>query len=335
MSCVQLIKMKKLFPLIISILSLNANCQPKDLEGFWILERTVYENGMPLEINHPLYSSFVSYEFEKKSVKISDTYFDDVKYTQDYIDVGFRKINYKFQDGSLILQDMSDDMISIYSKFETYLDNHPEFLSRLQTDGEDTLLLSNPVIEPKFNHKSSFDDFMRDNIGEYTKQHKHNILFKARYTLTKENKIKDIEIIKGISKKFDQQFIKALLKAEKYLENRTNYDILLEHKFNFFKMHNYWNSPNAKTFGEVHYKAEEYFELNQFKQVIDEYSKIDMGILDNQIDRFKGSLREAYLNIVISYLALNDKEKACEVMSNIGDKTNFYVRNYIIDFCEN
>lgn len=326
--------MKKLFYLLLITTSVNLCSQSSDLKGYWILERTVYENGNFLEINNPLYSSFTSLEFNKNSVKINGKHFESIYYP-DSMKVGFRNIDYKFQDGYLIIQDKHENKISVFSKYEDYIKKHPEFLSETKVIDNDTILLANDVIAPSFNQKVTFEDFLRKNIGEYTKQQIKNVLFKANFVFTKNHKIRNINITQGISKKFDKQFIDALQKAENYLMNKTDYDIIIEHKFNFVKMHNYYDSENAKIFHEIDRKAGEYYELNQFEKVITEYSKFNLDLLANQKDRFQHEIWEAYLKLGISYLALNRKEKACNAFDKIGKKTNFFVRNYLTDFCEN
>jgi len=56
--------------------------------------------------------------------------------------------------------------------------------------------------------------------------------------------------------------------------------------------------------------------------------------LDIKNNRFKTLIKECLLDLGISYLAIGQNENACKTFERIGDKTDFEIRNYLIDFCE-
>ena len=58
--------------------------QNTNLSGTWILDKTIYEDGNYLEINHPLFSNFTEYEFFSNNLKINGQKFN-AKYHQNSI----------------------------------------------------------------------------------------------------------------------------------------------------------------------------------------------------------------------------------------------------------
>lgn len=322
---------KKILLLLTFINFINVHSQK--LNGTWILEKTVYENGNPLEINHTLYSTFTKYDFLTNSIKINDQKFN-AKYENNSIKLDFRELFFSFENNYLLIQEKGDNKIQILSKKEDFLSKNIEFISDIEIRNQDTLYISNEVYKPQFNNELTFEDFLRKNISKYTSESTKNNLFKSEFVLTKEGKIKDIKILSGISKSFDNEFIVALNKAEKYFINETGKDFLIKHNFNFFQMFKGLTEKLEKEFYAIQKKGNLYFENNEFEKAIAEYEKLKIMDLDSIKDRLGFLYSEAFINLGISYLVVNKNEEACNSFLKVGDLRNFKVRNYLINFCK-
>jgi tetratricopeptide (TPR) repeat protein len=309
------------------------NVHSQKLNGTWILEKTVYENGNPLEINHTLYSTFTKYDFLTNSIKINDQKFN-AKYANNSIKLDFRELLFSFDNNYLLIQEKGDDKIQILSKKEDFLSKNIEFKSEIEIRNLDTLYIRNEVYKPQFNNELTFEDFLRKNISKYRSESTKNNLFKSEFVLTKDGKIKDIKILRGISKSFDTEFIIALNKAEPYFKNDTGKDFLIKHNFNFFQMFKGVTEKIEKEFYAIQKKGNLHFENNEFDKAIIEYEKLNIMDLNSIEERLGFLYSEAFTNLGISYLAVNKNDEACNSFLKVGDKRNFKVRNYIINFCK-
>lgn len=307
--------------------------QNTNLSGTWILDKTIYEDGNYLEINHPLFSNFTEYEFFSNNLKINGQKFN-AKYYQNSIKLDYRELMYSFQNEYLLVQEKGDNKIQIFLKKDDFITKYPIFKSEQKIINQDTIYISNDVFKPKFENDLNFEDFLRKNIPSYNNASTKNNIFKSEFILTKENLIKDINITQGISKSFDNEFITALKKAQPYFKNETGKDLLIRHNFNFFKMFGALTNKSEKDFYSIQKKAKEYFEKNEFEKAVSEYEKLnninDLIILK---EKFGFVYNEAFINLGISYLAINKIENACSSFKKVGGFTNFSVRNYLIIYC--
>lgn len=322
--------MKNTFSIMFIFISiiLNAN----NLTGKWILNKIVYDNGDNLEVNHQLYSIFTCYEFNENYLKINGVKFN-AKYSNNLIKLENRILEFSFENNFLLVKEKGDNLIYIFSKKNDFLNNNNEFLSNYIVNANDTIYRANEVLKPEFNYDIDFDEFIRKNIPSYSSVVGDNFLFKAEFVFTKNNEIKDVTIIKGISNTFNTEFVNALMNAKKYMKNDVDKDLIITHSFNFFKMYNGLVGKQEKQFYLIQEKAKNYFENNQFEKAVLEYKKIEELDSTSLKERLLFLYNESYLKLGISYLALNQREKACECFNKIGGKELFYVRNYLIDFC--
>lgn len=152
------------------------NVHSQKLNGTWILEKTVYENGNPLEINHTLYSTFTEYEFLTNSIKINDQKFN-AKFTNNSIKLDFRELLFSFENNYLLIQEKGDDKIQILSKKEDFLSKNIEFKSEIEIRNQDTLYISNEVYKPQFNNELTFEDFLKEKTSRNTHQNLQKTIY--------------------------------------------------------------------------------------------------------------------------------------------------------------
>ena len=324
---------KKLIVLIIFTNLISSYSQNSVLNGTWILDKTVYEDGKSLEINHPLYSTYTEYEFLANSIKINEHKFN-AKYIQNSIKLDFRELLFSFKNNKLLIQEKGDNKIQIFSKKEDFLEKYPEYKTEIEIRDQDTVYIANNIFRPKFNNELTFDDYLRKNISSYSSACAKNNLFKSKFIVTKEGKIKDIIIINGISKLFDNEFTNALKNSETFFINETGKDFAIEHNFNFIQMFKGLTEQTEKEFYSIQKKAKKYFEKNDFEKAIIEYEKLNDLELNSVKERLGFIYNESFINLGISYLAMNKNEEACKSFLKVGDKKNFNVRNFIFNFCE-
>ena len=326
--------MKKIFFLFFIIFYCFSFGQSEKLQGNWILEKIRYSNGNLLEINHPLFSSFVEYQFNGNILKINGQNMD-VEIDSSKISSNFRTLNYKFEKENLVINERGDNKIYFFLDQKAFLNKYPEFRPKEIDYENKKVFVSNEIIYPQFNNSKKLDDFLKDNIPSYSSICITNNFFEIKFILSKENKISDVKVIKSISKAFDEQFVIALLKAEKYFRNNTNQDLLMTHRFNFFKMFESITNNDERKLNKIYESGRIFFEKNNFSKSIEKYEQInDLNLTPDLKSRWSYTVEQIYINLGISYLATNQIEKSCEVFKKVGDNTNFKVRNYLNTFCK-
>ncbi len=326
--------MKRILVILILLSFTFLKSQQEKLQGNWILDKIYYQNGNLLEVNHPLYSNFTEYNFRGNNLEINNQKFK-TSIDNSTISTNFRKLNYKLENKYLIINENGDDKTYSFLKTSDYLEKYPEFEPKEITYNDKRVFESNSVIKPEFNYTENFEDFIRDNISSYSSTSATNNFFKARFILTKENKITDLQIVDGISKTFDSEYKKALLKSEKFIKNNYGKDLLVTQTFNFFKLFASLTNKEEKQIYNFIQKGDSFYEKNDFKSAIINYEKLlSLNINPITKDRFGYKLDQAFINLGISYLATGNNSKACESFMKVGDKTNFKVRNYLMNFCK-
>lgn len=317
--------------LIIFVFSLSFS-QNKNLIGKWILDRTQFSNGNNLEINNPNYSTKTIYVISQNSLTISNQKFESI-FTSNKIKTQFRTLNYVIKEGYLITEDENDDKINFFLKLNDFVKKYPEFSAKETLRNNDTIFIANDLSDYEFNNEINFDDFIQQNRTQKDRSSKSfiNLNFKIEFILAKNNKIKDIKIINSIDTVYDNDYIVALKKSEKYLKNLTDKDLLITKEINNLKWAKDLSNKEEKQLYKLIENGLEYYNVNNFEKAIENFSQIKNLKIEN--NRFKTLIKESMINLGISYLAIGKNEEACKVFLEIGDKTDFEIRNYLIDFC--
>lgn len=310
----------------------NLFSQSKNLIGKWILDRMQFTNGNNLEINNPNYSTNLIYYIEPNSLRIYDQKFPTT-FTANQIKTQFRTINYILKDKYLITQDEKGDIISFFLKAEDFVNKYPEFSLKKQVRNNDTIYIANNLNDYTFDNDLSFDEFLRQNRTQKDRDSKSfkNLNLKVEFILSKDNKIKDIKVLNSIDTLYDNDFIASLRKSEKFLTNLTGKDLLITKEENHLKWANDLTDKDEKQLYSLRAKGLQFYNQNKFDKAIENFSQINnLEIKDN---RFQTLIKECLIKLGISYLAIGKNEDACKTFDYIGDRTDFEIRNFIIDFC--
>jgi len=314
------------------LICLNIYSQSKSLIGTWILDKIQFANGNNLEINNPNYSTKLIYSIEPNSLQIHDQKFPST-FTTNQIKTQFRAINYVIKDKYLITQDENSDIINFFLKAEDFVNKYPEFSLKKHIRNVDTIYIANDLNDYVFEHDLTFDEFLRQKRSQNNRSSKSfkNLNLKVEFILTKENKIKDIKVLNSIDTIYDNDFITALLKSEKFIKNLSGKDLLITKEENHLKWANDLIDTNEKNLYSLRAKGLQFYNQNKFDKAIENFSQINN--LDIKNSRFQTLIKECRLKLAISYLAIGKNEDACKTFNLIGDKTDFEIRNYLIDFC--
>jgi hypothetical protein len=329
--------MKNFFIFYFLVLINSLNAQNVRLNGVWILDKIYYKNGNPLEINHPMYSIFLEYEFINNKMKVSlNKYSDgnvfDVIISEKKISNYYRVINYEFINDQLMLNDEGDEKIMLFIRKDKFIDAYPEFEMSKLVYNDKEVYIPNYFNEPRFNYVGDLYDFLRKKTPTLSNRYfVGDLLFK--FILTKDSKIEEIEINNTISKKLENELKESLSQAEKLYKNNTGKDLLIVKSYRYLILSTKQNKLEKKI-QELITTGNKFYEENDFDNaIIAYYEAIELNI-DNENDNSTINLYNVYIKLGISYLAKNDIELACDCFEEIGTKTNFDVRNFIINFCE-
>lgn len=321
--------MKRFLLFLIVGFSSKTFCQPNELIGKWILDKTVYSDGKLLEINNPLFSSKSIYEIRPNYLSINNQNLK-AQFSPNQIKLEHRILEFWTEENYLLVQEKDDNKIHLFLKADDFIIKYPEFKPKTEIRNNDTITIANEIIGAEFNNELTFDEFLWKNMPDHPSKSFSNLYFNAEFILTRDNKIKEIKILNSISKDYDNEFLLALKKAEKYFVNNLKTDIVVNKENNFLKWKEDLNK-NEKYLYDLISNGDAYYMKNEFAEAIVEYEKIKE--LNIEKNRFNIMIREAYIKLGVSYLAINQKEKACSTFQNIGKTTNFWIRNYLINFC--
>jgi flagellar hook-basal body complex protein FliE len=122
----------------------------------------------------------------------------------------------------------------------------------------DTIFHQSFSLNPEFNYKTSFSDYLRKSIYNYSKTSTQRHQFKGTFILTKDDEIREVTVERGINKSFDKSFKKAVQESQKYWKNDTGKDILIVQKFNFFEQGKYFVKKENWDFYHNVKKADSY-----------------------------------------------------------------------------
>ncbi len=321
---------KKLLFILFLIVIVKGFSQNKNLLGTWVLDKIIYSNGKDIEVNNELFSYELIYTIAPNRITIND-YLFDATFSERSIQVGNRRMNYEFRDNYFLIHDIDDKKIYLFLKRENFIKKYPEFQPKIEIRKGDTLLISNTVTKPIFNSEISFSDFLTKNMFQGSSKDEKDLYFKAEYIITKNNKIKDVNIIDGRNSRYDNEFLSSLKKAEIFVQNPYGKDLLVTKEVDFLRFYKDLELDEEKLLFKTIEKGESYYNKRSFEKAILEFEKIkNLNIKESS---YRMVIADANIKLAISYLGTNQINEACKAFRKVGNKTNFKVRNYLINFC--
>lgn len=331
----------KLVLFIILFFSLNClySQSNNQLQGKWICDKITYIDNTPIEINHPLYSSYLSYEFVENEVFISTKYYENGLSNEliiigNKLKIGFRTLFYKIENSTLILQEDRDELKFHFLKEEDFINKYDFVDEKYKIISGDTLYLRTFTNNPNFNNTLSFSNYMRKNMRTYSDNVSKRGIFKASFVLTKENKIDTVYVRESLNKRFDKDFINTLHSSESYWINKAGKDILIDHNFYFFEMGKAYITKEEKQFNKYYKQGKDFYKINDFENAILSFKEC-LDIENSELNHIVYDKNDLLKKLGISYLATNQFNEACNSFYKLGDKYTFKVRNYIVNFCQN
>lgn len=314
---------KKLFSFILFIIHVNTYSQETKLFGNWILVRTLYDDFKPLEINHPDYSQSLIYEIRKDHFKVNGVKNEFVEFKNGQIDYPIQTINYNFKDDYLITQIKGSNLKHFYLKREDLLKKHPELIPAFSENKD--YIYDNGIANYSFEQNIPLESYLIRELNEIGKN-KNNKEFEINFILNSSNNIENINI--KPSSKHDKTITDLLTRSEKFFKNNTDQNLLIKKNINLDILGSFHLNSSIRRIKD---EIENDYKNNNFKKVIELSFKFNKAIEDeNQNQQLIKSTKKL---IAISYLALDEKETACNKFYEIGNLSDFSVRNYILDFC--
>ncbi len=322
--------MKATFTLLISLITINIFSQNNKLNGVWILDKFVYSDGRPLEINDNNFSSFSKYEFDNNKMKIQGLEIP-ITTTSNTIQTNAAKYEYGFDNKYLLLKMQGDEKIACLLKPEKFIELYPEFqLEKIKYNDSD-VYKENLIVSPEFTYQGGFNSYLLNTFAQSENYEVANYYFDIQFILTKDSKIKDIKILKGSGDFFEKKVIQTINNSEKYFKNTTGKDFLMNRKF---KMNTVESSNQMskvdKQIAKIHENGLKYYMKDDFPNAIKTYEALDLITAANSENQL---IKSSYKNLGISYLAINEIGKACNSFKKSGSRTDFEIRNYLINFC--
>lgn len=304
--------------------------QTHKLQGSWVLDYVTYKNGNPLEVNHPLFSTFMEYTFKGDKLIILDDMFE-IKVSKSQITTSLRTINYQVQEDRLFLSDKGDDKVFVFIKRDKFVAYYPEFEPIETTYQNQSVYYPNSVVKPDFDYPMNYHVYLLEktpllkNDGYFGKVH-------VKFILTRDNKIKGTTYNNELPKKLVEQLNAIVLGSEKFFKNSTGKDLLMSFHVASSKFKQ--SSKIENNFYKLQNKAYDFFQKNDFKNAISAYDAAIEFALKHENEKNDLNTYGLYLNKGKSYMADNQIEKACECFNALGGERNFDTRNYVIYYCK-
>lgn len=317
--------MKKVFScFILLLLHICSFSQEPNLYGNWILVRTLYDDLKPLEINHPDYSQSLIYEINKDYFKVNGIKNEFVEFKKGQINYPLQTIDYTLKDGYLITQIKGSNLNNFFLKREDLIKKQPELAPTPSQN--DKYLHDNGIANYSFNQNVPLDNYLIRELSKIATYEK-NKNFNIQFILSPSNKIENINIFPSTN--FNQNISKLLTKSEPLFKNNTDQNLLIEAKINLDLVGSFYLNSSVRT---IKNKIEENYKNNKFKNVVELSPSFQKAIKDENLDQLL--IKSTKKLVAISYLALDKKETACNKFYEIGNLSDFSVRNYILDFCK-
>ncbi len=320
---------KNLSVVALILLFTNTYSQNKNLLGVWVLDKVIYADGKDIEVNKELFSYKLIYEVRNNKITINDRAFDAV-FSDKSIQTTTRKIDYELRSGYLLIRDNDEDKLYAFLKREDFIKKYPEFKPKEAIRNGDILWIADDVTKPSYESDHFPTNLLANSMFRSSKN--DDLYFKAEYVVTTDSKIRDIKIIDGYDSSFDSEFLSAIREAENAVHNPYAHNLLVIREIHFLRYLKDLKNKEDISFFKIIEKGEQYYNKQQFEKAIAEFEKIQNPNIG--LNRFKTTIDQANLKLGISYLGTNQIAKACTTFRSIGDKTNFTVRNYLINFCE-
>lgn len=324
--------MKKRLSLLLLFSFFIGFCQIKKLDGIWILDKTTFIDGSPLEVNSSTFSYYSQYKFSNNKMEINGVEVP-ITITPKQIMTPALKIDYEFQGSYLLLKNLNEGQIVYLLNPKSFLEIYPEFMPKEIKVEDKTVYQENLIIKPDFNYKGGFNKYFQDFFMNYNDFPKDSNILEIQFVVTKDSKINDLNILKGISKDFDLKFIQYIRNGEKLFNNNSGKDILIKRsqkiRLNDSGSRNSM-SREDKDLIKIYEKGNSFYLKNDFEKAIETYEKINSL---NFVNKDNEILKLAYINLGVSYLAKENISAACDSFNNAGGLTNFKSRNYVINFC--
>ena len=317
----------------------NVKAQSDELLGRWILVRTLSNDGKRLEINHPEYSKKMILDIKKNSLKIDDTNYN-TKFKNNEVSIyNNAKLNFSFQikDNYLITKAIKENTTNYFLKVDDFIQRFPEFKLKETIYNDEVVYLDNGISAFYFDNDLSYDFFILINGNQRSDKRvakdPESIPLQFEYVLSTDNKIKSFKIVNSQNKELDNDYIVRFNRASKYFVNTTDKDVLI--RFNQVNTISYPELTKAeeKRFYEISAALDNFYNKNEFEKATSLYDEyINLKIRPNRFNKIND---DNNIRFGISFLAQNKFNEACIAFKKVGDITNFRVRNYLLDFCQN
>lgn len=224
----------------------------------WVKTKVTYRTGEELDSTKRIKNSYLRYSFEKPNKLFVSTFFsskgvamtfkinNNVLKTSNSFGVVIndfliekidekeliilQKENNSFEDDFCLRYHFIDEEI-----YQNTIILKPEDIISIYD--KDTLFNSSSRIYAKYGNDVSLDEYLRENIPKYHQMQRTKNHFLASFIIDKNGKLDSIQILEGIDKDFDSQFLKAIRKDKhqwipaKY--KGQNIDVLMYESFTF------------------------------------------------------------------------------------------------------
>lgn len=328
-----------LFCFLISCSLLPLKAQTNELQGKWILIRTLSNDGKRVEVNNPNYSKKMIMEFKKNSLNIDGVNYK-IKYKDNTINLDDKKIpdfSFQIKENHLITKELKGNTSNYFLKVEDFIKRYPEFKLKEIIYNDKIVYLDNGISAYYFNHDLSYDIFILFNGNQSSdkssKRDPESIPLQFEYVLSVNNKIKSFNIINSQNKDLDNDYIARFNKASKFFINTTDKDVLIRYNQITYPSYPELTVPDEKRFYEISAELNDFYNKNEFKKATNLYKEyIKLNIKPNRFNKIND---DNNIRFGISFLAQNNLKDACLVFNKVGDLTDFRVRNYLLDFCQN
>lgn len=317
---------------------INLKAQPHELQGKWILVRTLLNDGKRVEVNNPDYSKKIIIEFKKNSLNIDGANYK-AKYKDNTINLDDKNIqdfSYQIKENYLITKELKGTTSNYFLKIDDFLIRYPEFKLKEIIYNDEIVYLDNGISAYYFNHDLTYDIFILLNGNQSSKKRSkrdpESTPLQFEYVLSVDNKIKSFNIINSQNKDLDNDYIARFNKASKYFINTTDKDVLIRYNQITYPSYLELTIPDEKKFYEISAELNSFYNKNEFKKATNLYEEyLKLNIKPNRFNKIND---DNNIRFGISFLAQNNLKDACLAFKKVGDITDFRVRNYLLDFCE-
>ncbi|MBD1422412.1 hypothetical protein [Sphingobacterium chuzhouense] len=127
--------------ILLCLLFTFSRSQGKELQGKWVLDITLEEDGNSVSVRHPMFSAYLVYEFKDTQLFINDKPLSVTYMESNTIKTPYQTLHYTLDSIYLFVREQNENVTLAFLREEDFLNHNPVFRSKtVIRDGKEVIV---------------------------------------------------------------------------------------------------------------------------------------------------------------------------------------------------